>query len=128
MAKAVAEGAKATGKAHVELSYFVEADDLNGFDAVLVGVPTYHHDIPIDIKMLFEEAAARSVGLKGKVGATFGSFGWSGEAPKLVEEIIRNRFQMTVAQQPILTKYEPNLRTLEACRALGIKIAETLMR
>ena len=90
MAKAVTEGAKAAGKVQVDMNYFVEAEDLGDFDAILVGAPTYHHDLPIDIKMLFEEAAARTINLKGKQGAAFGSFGWSGEAPKLVLEIMKN--------------------------------------
>lgn len=46
MAKAVAEGAKEAGNVQVDLNYFVEADDLGGFDAILVGTPTYHHDMP----------------------------------------------------------------------------------
>jgi flavorubredoxin len=128
MAKAVAEGARSAGNAQVELSYFVEADDLGGFDAVLVGTPTYHHDMPIDIKMLFEEAAARSVQLQGKPAATFGSFGWSGEAPKLVVEIMKNKFQMEVAKAPLLSKYAPDAAAIDECKLLGRQVAESLNR
>jgi flavodoxin I len=127
MAKAVAEGAKTAGNVQVDLNYFVEAEDLGGFDAVLVGTPTYHHDLPIDIKMLFEEAAARNVVLKDKPGAAFGSFGWSGEAPKLVLEIMKNKFAMKVSETPLLTKYVPDEKTLDQCKALGKRIAESLI-
>ncbi len=128
MAKAVVEGAKNVGKVDVELSYFVEAEDLGQFDAILVGTPTYHHDVPIDIKTLFEEASARGINLKGKTGAAFGSYGWSGEAPKLVMEIMKNKFDMNVTEPPLLTKYVPDQSTLEQCRALGKRISESLMR
>jgi len=128
MAKAVAEGAKTVNNIQVELSYFVEAEELSGFDAILIGAPTYHHDIPIDVKMLFEEAAARSVDLKGKIGAVFGSFGWSGEAPKLVLEIMKKKFEMSAEEQPILSKYVPDQTTLEKCRALGKKVSESLIQ
>ncbi len=128
MAKAVVEGAKSAGKVDVELSYFVEAEDLGQFDAVLVGTPTYHHDVPIDIKTLFEEAAARGINLKGKLGAAFGSYGWSGEAPKFVMEIMKNKFDMNVTEPALLTKYAPDQSTLEQCRALGKRISESLMR
>ena len=128
MAKAVAEGAKEAGNVQVELNYFVEADDLSGFDAILVGTPTYHHDMPVDIKMLFEEAAARNVNLRGKPGATFGSFGWSGEAPKLVLEIMKNKFEMNLPEAPLLAKYTPDQTTLDQCRALGKRVAESLIR
>ena len=127
MAKAVAEGAKNTNNVEVELNYYVEAEDLNAFDAILVGTPTYHHDVPIDIKMLFEEAAARGVNLKDKLGAAFGSFGWSGEAPKYVVEIMKNKFQMNVPEAPLLAKYTPDQKTIEHCKFLGKRLAESLI-
>ncbi|MFB3888382.1 MAG: flavodoxin domain-containing protein [Candidatus Bathyarchaeia archaeon] len=127
MAKAVAEGAKAAGNADVELNYFVEPEELGLFDAVIVGAPTYHHDTPIDIKMVFEEAAARRISLKCKAGAAFGSFGWSGEAPKFVLEIMKNKFEMQVPEPPLLVKYMPDQKALEQCRALGKRISESLI-
>ena len=127
MAKAVAEGAKTVDNMQVELTYFAEAEDLGGFDAILVGTPTYHHDVPIDIKMLFEEAAARNVKLKDKPGAAFGSYGWSGEAPKLVVEIMKNKFEMKVAKAPLVVKYTPDQNILDQCRVLGKQLAESLI-
>jgi flavodoxin I len=127
MAEAVAEGAK-NGNAEVELSYFVEAEDLGKYDAIIVGVPTYHHDMPQEMKSLFEDAAAKRVNLKGKIGASFGSFGWSGEAPKLVLEIMKNKFEMHVTEQPLLLMYTPDAKGLEACRALGKRVSESLIR
>lgn len=128
MAKAVAEGVKSVINSQVDLSYFAEADDLNEVDAFIVGAPTYHHDMPIDMKMLFEEAAARNVSLKDKVGATFGSYGWSGEAPRFVQEIMKNKFAMKVPEEPLLAKYEPGINALEQCRVLGRRVAESLIR
>jgi flavorubredoxin len=128
MAKAVAEGAKSVSGVQVELSYFVEADDLAGYDALLVGTPTYHHDMPIDVKRLFEEAAVKKVSLKGKAGAVFGSYGWSGEAPKLVIEIMQKKFEMDVQGLPLLAKYAPDQGMLEQCKALGKKVSESLIR
>jgi flavodoxin I len=127
MAKAIAEGAKSAGNVEVELSYHVDVEDLGKFDAVLVGAPTYHHDMTMDTKKLFEEAAAKGISLKGKVGAAFGSYGWSGEAPKLVLEIMRNKFEMRVTEQPLLAKYVPDQNTLNMCRNLGKHIAESLI-
>jgi len=128
MAKAVAEGAKVAADVSVDLNYFIEADDLADFDAIVVGVPTYHHDMPMDVKNLFEQAAVKNLSLKGKVGAVFGSYGWSGEAPKLVVEIMKYKFEMDVQGQPVLAKYTPDQGTLEQCRALGRKVSESLIR
>jgi flavodoxin I len=128
MAKAVAEGAKNVGNPDVELNYHVDAEELASFDAILMGAPTYHHDMPIDMKKLFEDAAAKGISLKGKVGAAFGSYGWSGEAPNLLLEIMKNKFEMQVTEPPLLAKYAPDEKTLVMCRDFGKRVSETLMR
>ena len=127
MAKAVAEGAKDAASVEVELDYYVEAEVLARFDAVLVGAPTYHHEMPIDVKKLFEEAAVKGVSLKGKVGAAFGSYGWSGEAPRFVLEIMKNKFEMRVIDPPLLARYAPDQNTLSMCRNLGKHVSESLI-
>ncbi|MEM1539471.1 MAG: flavodoxin domain-containing protein [Candidatus Bathyarchaeia archaeon] len=128
MAKAVAEGAKTLQGVEVELNYRATPEMLAGFDAIAVGMPTYHHDMTADVKRLFEETAIKNINLKGKVGAAFGSYGWSGEAPKLVLEIMRNKFEMDVIEPPLLIKYTPDQVGLEKCRELGKKIAEKITK
>ena len=127
MANAVAEGAKSSSDVEVELKYHVDAESLGSYDAILVGSPTYHHDVPVDFKNLFEEAAVKKISLKGKIGATFGSYGWSGEAPKLIAEIMKYKFEMEMAEAPLIAKYIPDQNMLKACQALGIKVSESLM-
>jgi len=127
MANAVVEGARNVANTMVELEYHVDADDLNRFDAIIVGVATYHHDMPMDVKRLFEEAAQKSMNLKGKIGAAFGSYGWTGEAPKLVLEIMKNKFEMNIIEPPLLAKYTPDQNSLNACRELGKRVSETLI-
>jgi flavodoxin I len=127
MANAVAEGAKSGSDIEVELSYHVDAESLGSYDAILVGSPTYHHDMPVDFKSLLEEAAVKGISLKGKIGAVFGSYGWSGEAPKLLLEIMKYKFEMEIAEAPLLAKYVPDQNMLNACRALGTKVSESLM-
>jgi NADH oxidase (H2O-forming) len=127
MAQAVAEGAKRVGEVDVELRYHVEAQELGSFDGIIIGVPTYHHALPIDVTNLFEDAGAQGIVLKHKAGAVFGSYGWSGEAPKLILEIMKLRFEMNVLEPPLLIKYAPDQNAIMACRDLGKMISETLM-
>lgn len=127
MAEAVAEGAKTVQGVEVELTYHISVERLMDFDAIVVGVPTYHHDMTIAIKNLWEEAAMKRINLKKKIGAAFGSFGWSGEAPRLVLEIMKNKFEMQVAEPPLLVKYAPDQSGIEKCREFGRKIAERLI-
>ena len=111
----------------VELNYHVDAESLSLYDAILVGAPTYNHDMPVDFKNLFEEAAVAGISLKGKIGAAFGSYGWSGEAPKLILEIMKYKFEMQVVEPPLLAKYGPDQNMFNACRDLGKKVSESLM-
>jgi flavorubredoxin len=127
MAKAVVEGAKTIQRVEVELDYTVTPEALENFDAIVFGVPTYYHDMTIDMKNLFEEVAAKGISLKGKIGAAFGSFGWSGEAPRLVLEVMKNKFGMQIIEPPLLIRYEPDQTGLEKCRELGKRISERLM-
>jgi flavodoxin I len=128
MALAVVEGAQSIGNVDVELRYYIDPEDLPKFDALLVGTPTYNHKIPMDMKKLFEEATENHINLKGKIGAAFGSYGWSGEAPKLLLEIMKNKFEMQVTEAPLLAKYLPDKKTLVMCRDLGKRVSESLMR
>ena len=127
MAEAVAEGARGIQGVDVELEYYATPEEMAGFDAVVVGIPTYHHDMTIDIKRLFEEAVVKGINLKDRIGAAFGSYGWSGEAPRLVLEIMKNKFEMNVIEAPLLIKYAPDQAGLEKCRQFGKKIAEKFM-
>ena len=114
----------------VELMIDYEAKPMNlaGADTIVVGMPTYHHDITRSIKKIFEQVAVEGIKLKGKIGSSFGSYGWSGEAPRLILEIMQNKFEMEVIKPPLLIKYAPDIRGLEECRRLGKKLAEKTTR
>jgi len=127
MADAFAEGASSIQGVEVQLKYYESAENLAGFDAIVIGTPTYNHDMTTDIKKLLEEAAAKNISLKGKVGAAFGSYGWSGEAPQLVLEILTNKFEMNTPDPPLLVKYTPDKTGLEICREHGRKISRMLI-
>ena len=126
MAEAVAEGARSVPGVEVVLKYYTRPEELAEADAIVFGTPTYYHDITLPIKQVMEEAAKAGVSLKGKVGAAFGSYGWSGEAPKQVLEILKNRFGMTLVEPPIEVLYQPRPDQLEQCRKLGKTVAEKI--
>lgn len=128
MAKAVTEGAKTVQGIEAELEFYVDHETLADFDAIVIGTPTYHHDTTVDVKNLLEESAKQNIDLKGKVGAAFGSYGWSGEAPRLILEVMKNRFEMDITEPPFLIKYTPDQIGLEKCREFGKRIAEKLMQ
>ena len=128
MARAVAEGAKSVPGVNVELVYYAKAEDLANADAIILGMPTYYHDISLDMKRLLEEVAAKGIKLKGKIGAAFGSYGWSGEAPSILLEIMKKRFETETIEPGLTAKYTPNEKALEECRKLGKTVAEKILK
>lgn len=127
MAEAIAKGIKENQKIRVELRENVTPQELADFDAIIIGVPTYHHDMTRNIKKILEEAAVRNMDLESKIGGTFGSYGWSAEAPSLVLEVLNNKFKMNTIEYPLLIKYAPDQTGLQKCREFGKQIAEKLM-
>ncbi len=126
MAKAIAEEARTVQGVEVELKRYEAPQRLVDFDAILIGAPTYHHGMTNNIKNFLEKVAFHNVNLKGKIGAAFGSYGWSGEAPRLVLEVMKNKFDMDVLKPPLLIKYTPDEKGLEECRKLGKRVAEKI--
>jgi flavodoxin I len=126
MAEAVAEGARSVPNVEVEIKYYARPEELAQADALIFGSPTYYHDMTLPIKQMLEEAAKANIKLKRKVGAAFGSYGWSGEAPELILEILKNRFGMQIVELRAMALYTPNEAKLGECRKLGKLVAERL--
>ena len=123
LAEAIAEGARTVQEVEVDLKRHGSAWGLDSYDAILIGAPTYQHTLTSNVEKFLEEVAFHRVNLKGKIGAAFGSYGWSGEAPRMVLEIMKNKFEMDVIEPPLLLKYAPDQAGLEKCREFGKKIA-----
>ena len=128
MARAIEEGAKSVAGIDVEVKYFVKPEELVDANGIILGMPTYYHDIGMDMKTLLEGVAKEEINLKDKVGAAFGSYGWSGEAPNLLLEIMKNRFSMDVIEPALRIKYNPDKNGLDECRKLGKAVAEKVVK
>lgn len=61
--------------------------------------------------------------LKGKIGFTFGSYGWSGEAPKHMHEELE-KAGIKMVQEPVMAKYTPSAEELAACYEAGKTFAK----
>ncbi len=90
----IAEGIRMKGhEADVKnVTGIKNAADLEGYDAYAFGSATYHGDMmQVMKKMLFLAEKAK---LEGKVGGSFGAFGWSGEAIDRIYGTMENIFKM----------------------------------
>ena len=76
--------------------------DLEGYDAYVFGSSTYHGEMMQGMKtMLF---LAEKVNLKGRMGGSFGAFGWSGEAPDRIYETMKNIFELEMVSGSLRLK------------------------
>ncbi len=128
MAAAVADGLISEG---IE----VKAADLRGWHrsdvmtelldsgALLVGSPTLNNGyLPIVADFL---CYARGLKPLGKIGGAFGSFGWGGEAVRLLNEEL-GKMKVEVIHEGVRARYVPSLEDLENCRQLGIMTGRSL--
>ena len=91
--------------------------------AVVVGSPTVNRGVLPTLSPILEDL--KGLRFKNKIGATFGSYGWSGEAVKLIEEHLA-LCGLPVIGPGVLAKWQPTEADLTACRELGYKIAKAI--
>lgn len=104
IAELIAEGVRFGGGEAVvtDVAKIGSAEDLGGYDAYVFGSATYHGDMIESMKrMLF---LAEKAGLTGKVGGSFGSYGWSGEAVERIFETMRHIFEMNMVSDALRLK------------------------
>ncbi|MBU1642573.1 FprA family A-type flavoprotein [bacterium] len=99
-------------------------DLLEESDGIIVGSPTINGDA---VKPAWDLLACMAyLESGGKVGASFGSYGWTGEAPEMLHDRMRwLKFRLPVA--PLKVKLIPTEEELEACFAFGVEVAEITM-
>ncbi len=91
---------------------------------VIVGCPTINQNILLPIYKLF--SAVNPLRDKGKLAGAFGSYGWSGEGVKLIEDNLKN-LKMEIFQQGIAAKFRINAEVEERLVVYGQAYARKLL-
>jgi flavorubredoxin len=128
MAKKVAEGVAAGGLTPVllngvEVPIGKIVDELDESVGFLIGTPTLNSNLPHPILSMIGHLVV--LNLRGKTASAFGSYGWSGEAIKMVADIL-TAMRIKVSPEPIKFKMTPSAQELDACFDFGRKFAENL--
>jgi flavorubredoxin len=130
MAEAVRSGAEAAPGVRVSL-YDLEGGELQPFvdliesaDALALGSPTINGDAVKPIWDLLSSLAV--IDLRGKLGAAFGSYGWTGEAVRMIEDRLRG-LKMRVPVPGLRIKLIPTDEELDACREFGRALADAIV-
>jgi len=91
--------------------------------AVVIGSPTLNRSVLPTIAPILEDL--KGLGFKNKVGAAFGSYGWSAESVKVIEKHFAD-CKIPLAAEGISANWQPTAEDLERCRRLGCKVAEAV--
>ena len=130
MAEAVYAGADEVEGVRVSL-YDLEGSEvapfvdlIEGADGIVFGTPTINGDAVKPVWDLLSSLAV--IHTRGKFGAAFGSYGWSGEAIRMVEDRMRG-LKMQLPVPGIRVKLIPTEAELHECRSFGVNIANALV-
>lgn len=122
----IAEGIRFSGHEAtvVKVNEIKKESDLEGYDALVLGSATYHGEMLQAMKtMLF---LGEKANLEGKIGGSFGAFGWSGEAPGRIFDTMKNIFKMDMAGGPLRLKSSSLGGGVQMAQDYGREIANKL--
>lgn len=129
LAQAIHDGAAASADVRVSL-FDLEGGEIAPFldlideaDGIALGTPTINGDA---VRTIWEMLAALvDIETRGKLGAAFGSYGWSGEAVRLVETRLQG-LKMRLPEPGLRIKLHPSEAELDEGRAFGRRLADHL--
>ena len=130
MAKLIAEGASSVSGVVVEIMDIETAElgdidsKLTISDGIIVGSPTINQNTLLPVyKMAAMISPLRD---KGKLAGSFGSYGWSGEAPKIINELLK-LLKLKIFEEPAAFKFVPESDKEKALKEYGNRFAQQLI-
>lgn len=104
IADLIAEGIRIGGSEAtvVNVTGVKKVEGLEGYDAYVFGSATYHGEMMQGMKTLL--FLAEKTNHEGKVGGSFGAFGWSGEAPGRIFDTMEHILKMDMVSGPLRLK------------------------
>ncbi len=121
MADAIVDGVKSRNIDAIAMN-FNEAriEELKDADAIAIGSSTFYYRMLPPMEKFIESLEKAKI--QAKLGAAFGSYGWSGEAPVMIAEKMR-KLGIEVIDPVLRIQYQPVEKDLEECKRLGKDIA-----
>jgi flavorubredoxin len=110
MARLIAEGASKAENLEVEVLDIETADiglidsKIAIADGIIVGSPTINQNTLLPVYNLM--AVVSPLRDRGKLAGSFGSYGWSGEAPSMIAEMLKN-LKLKYFEEPAAFKFVP---------------------
>lgn len=130
MAEALAAGIKSEGDVEVELA---DLETMNEEEmekrmirctALLVGSPTINQNTLLPVYKLF--SVINPLRDKGKAASSFGSYGWSGEAVKMIDQNLRG-LKLDIVMEGVSFKFFPDQEKMRELESFGKQFARKLL-
>jgi NADH oxidase (H2O-forming) len=93
-------------------------------DAILAGSPTINQNTLLQVYKLF--SLINPIRDKGKLAGAFGSYGWSGEAPKIILENFRN-LKLRIFEDTASFKFSPGTTKRDILIEFGNRFARKIL-
>ncbi|NTW55542.1 MAG: FprA family A-type flavoprotein [Chlorobiaceae bacterium] len=109
----------------IESMHFSKLEDkIAHCSGMILGSPTLNQNILPQIYQFF--AAVNPIRDKGKLAAAFGSYGWSGEASRMIETNF-SLLKLRVFDQNVMVKFKPHEPDFERCISFGKAFADRMI-
>jgi len=124
MADAIVDGVKSRNIDAVAMNFHeARIEEIKSADAIAIGSSTFYYKMLPPMEKFIDSLS--KINVKGKIGAAFGSYGWSGEAPVMIAEKMRE-LGIKVIDPVLRIQYQPTEKDLDECKQLGKDIAKKL--
>jgi flavodoxin short chain len=126
MAESIAEGLTSKNVGVTTMNFHeARIEEIKVADAIAIGSSTFYYKMLPPMEKFIESLEKANV--KGKLGASFGSYGWSGEAPIDIANKMR-KLGMEVIDPVLRIQYQPTDKDLEECKRLGKDLASKIKK
>jgi flavorubredoxin len=130
MAEKIAEGIRKAGNITVDVCD-IEKMPVGELDekiahssGIIIGSPTINQNILLQVYTMF--ALINPLRDKGKLAGAFGSYGWSGEGAKLIENNLNN-LKLNFFGESLFIKFSPHNEQFTKCIEYGMAYGKNLI-
>lgn len=130
IAEKIAEGIQSAGDITVEVSDIemmepgAMEERMIRSDAILIGSPTINKNTLLPVYRLF--SVINPIRDAGKLSAAFGSYGWSGEAVKIIDTLLKE-LKLKTMDTPFVVKFTPHEDGFKKSFEFGKQFGEKLL-
>lgn len=126
MADSIAEGLTSRNVSTTTMNFHeARIEEIKAADAIAIGSSTFYYKMLPPMEKFIDSLEKANVA--GKLGASFGSYGWSGEAPVDIADRMR-KLGLEVIDPVLRIQYQPTEKDLEECKRLGKDLANKIKK